>query len=128
MKIAVTSQNYRTITPHAGKTRRFLVYEAAPDAEPEELDRLNLPKDMSLHEFHGDGPHPLYAVDVVIAGSCGPGFSRRMAKHGIVAVVTQETDPLKAVRDFLAGPVGMLKQSVERGYRPLSRHPYEAPK
>ncbi|MEW8693532.1 MAG: nitrogen fixation protein, partial [Candidatus Thiodiazotropha endolucinida] len=27
MKIAVTSQNFRTITQHAGKTRRFLIYE-----------------------------------------------------------------------------------------------------
>ncbi len=116
MKIAVTSQNFRTITPHAGKTRRFLVYEAAPDQEPEEVERLDLPKDMSLHEFRGDGPHPLYAVDVVIAGSCGEGCSRRMAKHGIVAVVTKENDPIKAINDFLAGPVGTLKQSVERGH------------
>jgi predicted Fe-Mo cluster-binding NifX family protein len=114
MKIAVTSQNYRTITPHAGKTRRFLVYEAAPDKEPVEVDRLNLPKDMALHEFHGDGPHPLYAVDVVIAGSFGHGFSRRMAKQGIVAVMTNESDPVQAVRDFLASPVGTLKQNVEQ--------------
>lgn len=116
MKIAVTSQNFRTITPHAGKTRRFLVYEAAPDADPVEVDRLDLPKEMSLHEYHGDGPHPLYAVDVVIAGSFGEGFDRRMRKHGVVAVATKESDPVQAVRDFLAGPVGMLKQSVERGY------------
>jgi len=27
MKIAVASQNFRTVTPHAGRTRRFLVYE-----------------------------------------------------------------------------------------------------
>jgi len=117
MKIAVTSQNYRTITPHAGKTRRFLVYEAAPDQEPIEVDRLDLPKEMSLHEFHGDETHPLYAVDVVIAGSFGVGFSRRMAKHGVLAVATKESDPVTAVENFLAGPVGLLKQSVERGYQ-----------
>jgi hypothetical protein len=28
MRIGVTSQNFRTITGHAGKTRRFLVYQA----------------------------------------------------------------------------------------------------
>ncbi len=115
MKIAVTSQNYRTITPHAGKTRRFLVYEAVPGQEPVEVERLDLPKEMSLHDFHGEGPHPLYAVDVVIAGSFGEGFERRMAKHGIVAVKTGESDPVKAVKDFLAGPVEMLKQSREIG-------------
>lgn len=117
MKIAVTSQNYRTITPHAGKTRRFLIYEATRDREPMEVDRLDLPKDMSLHEFHGDGPHPLYAVDVVIAGSCGQGFSRRMAKHGIVVVVTKESDPVKAVKDFLAAPAGELTESIEHDHR-----------
>lgn len=56
MKIAVTSQNYRTVTPHAGKTRRFLVYDVSPDRVPTEVERLDLPRDMSLHEFHGDGP------------------------------------------------------------------------
>jgi len=28
MRIGVTSQNFRTITGHAGKTRRFLVFES----------------------------------------------------------------------------------------------------
>lgn len=60
-------------------------------------------------------PNPLYAVDVVIAGSFGEGFSRRMRKQGVVAVMTNETDPLQAIEDFLATPVGTLKQSVERG-------------
>ncbi len=90
------------------------MYEAAPDKEPVEVDRLNLPRDMALHEFHGDGPHPLYAVDVVIAGSFGHGFSRRMAKQGIVAVMTKESDPVQAVKDFLGSPGGTLKQNVER--------------
>ncbi|MEW8525962.1 MAG: hypothetical protein AB2552_23275 [Candidatus Thiodiazotropha endolucinida] len=45
MKIAVTSQNYRTITQHAGKTRRFLIYEQDPETgQAHELDCLNLPK------------------------------------------------------------------------------------
>ena len=86
MKIAVTSQNFRTITPHAGRTRRFLVYEAAEGGEPVEVDRLDLPKELSMHEFHADSPHSLDAVDVIIAGSFGEGFATRMAARGIVAV------------------------------------------
>src|SRR5512134_1644590 len=102
MKIAVTSQNFRTITPHAGKTRRFLVYEAAEGGEPIEVDRLDLPKELSMHEFHGDSPHPLDAVDVIIAGSFGEGFATRMAVRGIVAVATDLTDPVEAVKEYLA--------------------------
>jgi predicted Fe-Mo cluster-binding NifX family protein len=104
MKIAVTSQNFRTITPHAGRTRRFLLYRAEPAAEPVEIERLDLSKDMAMHEFHEDGPHPLDTVDVLIAGSFGEGFARRMAKRGVRAVTTDKTDPLEAVRDFLARP------------------------
>ena len=102
MKIAVTSQNFRTITPHAGRTRRFLVYEAAEGVEPVEVDRLDLPKELSMHEFHTHSPHPLDAVDVVIAGSFGEGFAARMAERGIVAVATNLTDPVEAVKEYLA--------------------------
>lgn len=102
MKIAVTSQNFRTITPHAGGTRRFLVYEATEGGEPVEVDRLDLPKELSMHEFHADGPHPLDAVDVIIAGSFGEGFATRIAARGIVAVATDLTDPIEAVKEYLA--------------------------
>ncbi|PTV96670.1 dinitrogenase iron-molybdenum cofactor [Rhodobacter aestuarii] len=97
MRIAVASQNFRTVTGHAGKSRRFLVYEAAPGQEITEVERFDLPKDMSMHEFHGEGPHPLDSVKVVIAGSAGAGFSRRMASRGVLVAVTEETDPVTAV-------------------------------
>jgi predicted Fe-Mo cluster-binding NifX family protein len=103
MKIAVASQNFRTITPHAGRSRKFLIYEAAEGGEPAEVDRLDLPKEMSFHEFHEDGPHPLDAADVLIVGSCGARFVERLASRGITAVATAETDPVKAVKDYLAG-------------------------
>ena len=104
MKIAVTSQNFRTVTPHAGRTRRFLIYEAAAGGEPVEVDRLDLPKELSMHEFHADGPHPLDAIDVIIAGSFGGGFATRVAARGIVAVATDLTDPVEAVKEYLARP------------------------
>lgn len=115
MRLAVASQDFRTVTPHAGKTRRFVVYAVEPFQEPVEVDRLDLPKEMTLHEFHGDHGHPLYTVDVVIAGLFGEGFKRRMARHGIIAECTEESDPAKAVKDFLASPVGKLEQSLELG-------------
>jgi predicted Fe-Mo cluster-binding NifX family protein len=101
MKIGVTSQNFRTVTGHAGKTRRFLVYEAQ-QSEIQELERLDLPKEMSMHEFRGDR-HPLDALDVLITASCGQGFVRRMAAKGVRVVTTGETDPLQAVTGVVAG-------------------------
>jgi predicted Fe-Mo cluster-binding NifX family protein len=101
MKIGVTSQNFRTITGHAGRTRRFLVYEWS-GAEIRELDRLDLPKEMAMHEFRGDS-HPLAELDVLITGGAGQGFVRRMAAQGVRVVATAETDPMKAVSELVAG-------------------------
>ena len=97
MKIAVTSQNFRTVTGHAGKTRRFLVLEA-DRGEVREVERLDLPKEMSFHELHGDAPHPIDGVEVLVTGSCGEGLVRRMAQRGIRVVATSETDPVAAAR------------------------------
>lgn len=96
MKIGVTSQNFRTITGHAGKTRRFLVYGQPDNAEVREISRLDLPKEMSMHEFRGEGGHPIDEFDVIVTASCGDGFMRRMAARGIRVICTAETDPLTA--------------------------------
>lgn len=96
MKIAVTSQNFRTVTGHAGKGRRFLVFETDGGA-PREVERIDLPKEMSFHEFHGDGPHPIDGVELLITGSCGAGFARRLAQRGIAVAITDIQDPLAAI-------------------------------
>lgn len=102
MRIAVTSQNFRTITGHAGKTRRFLIFSTQEDGAIIESDRLDLPKALSLHEYHGDD-HPLFSVDAVITGSCGEGFVRRLARHGIRVIATAATDPATAAAAVAAG-------------------------
>jgi len=116
MKIAVSSQNFRTVTPHAGRARRFLVYEVDEAGTPIEIDRLDLAKEISMHDFHGAGPHPLDGMDGLIVGSCGEGFIERMAARGVVCAPTSLSDPIEAIRDFLARggiPGAMFK---ERGH------------
>jgi predicted Fe-Mo cluster-binding NifX family protein len=102
MRIGVTTQNFRTITGHAGKTRRFLIFEAETGGEPREVERLDLPKEMSLHEYHGED-HPIYTLDAVITASCGAGFVQRLATRGVTVVATAETDPLTAAAAVAAG-------------------------
>jgi len=102
MRIGVTSQNFRTITGHAGKTRRFLVFEAAPGTEPLEVERLDLPPEMSLHEYHGED-HPLFCLDALITQGHGQGFGQRLARYGVRVVATAATDPLAAVTALVAG-------------------------
>jgi predicted Fe-Mo cluster-binding NifX family protein len=103
MKIAVTSQNFRTITQHAGKTRRFLIYEQDPTTgQANELARLNLPKQMSMHEFRGES-HPIFEMDYLITGSSGQGFIQRMNREGVEVIITSEQDPVAAVTALLEG-------------------------
>lgn len=102
MKIAVTSQNFRTITAHAGKCRRFLILSRNGDGELVEVDRLDLPKDMSMHEFKGR-QHPLFESDVLLTASAGQGFIRRLDQEKTQVICTSETDPYAAASALLDG-------------------------
>ena len=68
MKIAVSSQNFRTVTAHAGKARRFIVFDLATPCTPREVERLELPRELALHEYRGLD-HPLFAMDAVITAA-----------------------------------------------------------
>ncbi len=102
MKIGVSSQNFRTITGHAGKTRRFLIYSEDKTGTWVESERLDLPKEMSMHEFRGE-THPIEVVDVLITAGCGQGFINKMSARGVKVVATSESDPLSAVQLYLSG-------------------------
>jgi predicted Fe-Mo cluster-binding NifX family protein len=97
MIVGVTSQNFRSITGHAGKCRRFLVYAVSDDGHWQAQDRLDLPKEMSLHAYPGDD-HPAYALDVIITAGCGERFIQRMQEHGVAVLTTAETDPISALQ------------------------------
>jgi predicted Fe-Mo cluster-binding NifX family protein len=102
MKIGVASQNFRTVTGHAGKTRRFLIYSPDGHGGVTEVGRLDLPREMSLHEFHG-AHHPLFDLDALVVGSCGNGFRQRLAAAGVVVATTSEQQPAMAAAAYLAG-------------------------
>ena len=103
MKIAVTSQNFRTVTGHAGKARRFLVFEAGPSEPPREVERLDLPKELAFHDFHGHGHHPVDGVDLLISAGAGDGFIHRLGARGVRVALTSESDPQAAIRAFFDG-------------------------
>ncbi len=103
MRIGVTSQNFRTITAHAGRARRFIIFEDLLDGQIQETGKLDLPKEMSIHEYPRNAVHPIDSLDVLITGSCGEGFQRKMADRGVRVVVTSETDPMAAIAALLSG-------------------------
>ncbi len=115
MKIAVTSQNRKTITSHAGKCRKFWVYEIK-DHSVRDKHLLELPLSQSFHECDHDAPHPLDGVRLLISGGLGLGLQRRLQRKGIVALATAETDPDKAVAAWIAGSLIELPPDAHDGH------------
>jgi predicted Fe-Mo cluster-binding NifX family protein len=101
--IAVTHQNRREITSHAGRCRRFRAYGIGEGRIVEQRD-WEIPKEATLHENHGQGvPEAFAGIRVLISAGMGPGLVRRLAAAGIEAYVTDTTDPDTAVAKYLEG-------------------------
>ncbi|BAE50150.1 NifB/NifX family molybdenum-iron cluster-binding protein [Paramagnetospirillum magneticum] len=100
MKIAVAvDSRYSKVSGHAGRARHWLVYE--PNTASSAV-RVELEAAQVFHHYEGDAPHPLDGITTVIAISAGEGFMKRMQARGVDARQTAETDPDKAVADYLA--------------------------
>lgn len=108
MIIAVTSQNKKSITGHAGKCRNFWVYKIENnEIQSEEL--LSIEKDQMFHFSHGVQEHPLDFVDILISGGMGFGLQRRLAQKNTKGIITNITDPKTAVQMFLEGTLAELE-------------------
>ena len=102
MKIAVASQNRREITDHTGHCRKFWIYEIENGTIANKA-LLELAKEQSFHDSSPQDPSPLDNVQVLIAGGMGTGLVRRLENKDIKPLITTETEPDKAVEDYLKG-------------------------
>jgi hypothetical protein len=64
-----------------------------------------LEKAQVFHHWESDAPHPLDGIEVIIAGSAGDGFLRRMEKRGVQVLLTGERDAHRALNAVLNGEV-----------------------
>jgi predicted Fe-Mo cluster-binding NifX family protein len=125
MRIAVTSQNFRTVTGHAGRARRFIVFEADGRETPREIQRLDLDADMAIHGYNHQAAHPLDSMQVLITGGAGEGFVRNLAARGVMVVATPETDPARAVEAFLAGRVMSASEGCNHDHSDLGEEGHD---
>lgn len=107
MKFAILSEDFQTISGHAGHAGRFLLFEAEAGQEPQEIGRLELSEEQAFHHFQG-GAHPLDGVQVLIASSAGECFVNRMRERGITTVAVPNMAPATAVAAYLMGVIGPL--------------------
>ena len=125
MKIAVTSQNRKTITGHAGKCRKFWIYEVEGRAV-QDKHLLELPIEQSFHESDHATAHPLDEVNVLISGGMGAGLQNRLKQKGILALSTAETDPDLAVAAWLDGSlVEIAPEAHDHGHDHNHDHEHE---
>jgi len=119
MKIAITSQNRRQLTAHAGKCSHFYVYDTDANSPPASIV---LSPSESLHNWSGQAPHPLKHIDVLISGSIGTGVAQKLAQLGIRTLVTSERDPARVLEQFLDGslPVGPIRSESDARSTPGS--------
>lgn len=101
MRIAVTSQNRYSITPHAGKCRHFWVYDIAPDQQsilkrtPLLLTAETL--EQRVHAFVQAG------IETLISGSIGKPFFDYLRENGIHPLTTTLHDPDIAIAACISG-------------------------
>ncbi len=107
LRIAVCSQNRKTVTEHAGKCRKFWIYEVK---QGKVIDKtlLELPLEQSFHASPVGQAHPLDGVSLLISAGMGSGLQQRLQQRGIQGVVTTEEDPDLAVAAFLASEMSRL--------------------
>ncbi|WP_295388978.1 hypothetical protein [uncultured Thiodictyon sp.] len=103
MKIAIATKDFTRVAGHAGQARHWLLYDS--DASAPEPLRIELAKMQVFHHWEGDGPHPLDGVSVIVAGSAGDGFRRRMDKRSIDVLLTGESAADRVLTAVLNGEV-----------------------
>jgi predicted Fe-Mo cluster-binding NifX family protein len=103
MKIAIATKDYTHVAGHAGQARHWLLYDS--DSESAAPARVQLDKAQVFHHWEGDGPHPLDGIEVIVAGSAGDGFLRRMSKRGVSVLLTGERDATRAFTAVLGGKI-----------------------
>lgn len=121
MKIAVTSQNRKTVTGHAGKCRKFWVYEVE-GGEVQGKSLLELPIEQSFHAHHSEAPHPLDGISALISGGMGMGLKNRLRQKSVVALATAESDPDRAVAAWLNGTLAELPPEPHHRHDPAHLH------
>jgi predicted Fe-Mo cluster-binding NifX family protein len=122
MKIAVAFQNGKTITGHAGRCRKFLVFDVNEKREVTGTDEMQFERGVTFHDLRPGGENPLQGCDVMIAGSMGGRLVQKLLGFGVKAVVTEVADPAIAVKAYLDGTLPELDACGGHEDHPLHDH------
>lgn len=97
MKVAITCQNRKTVSSHAGKCTHFFLFDTQKDMRQLERSIVLSPQQMFRHHRLNE-EHPLMIADALITGSIGEGLIRQWQQAGKKVYVTAELDPVLALQ------------------------------
>ncbi len=104
--VAVTFQNKKTISSHAGKCRNYLIY-TINNSIIESKKVLELTINETLHSyFHNENSskrHILFESDILLTKGIGTGAIEKLAKNGVACYKIEEDDPDYAVEKLING-------------------------
>ena len=102
MKIAITSQNVRSVTAHAGRCRKFWVYDIVKVGSEINKKFVELETDETLHSMKEHLPEKLTGLNVLITMNLGDSLRSKLSAAGVLSHVTDEPSPDYALLKFLA--------------------------
>ena len=106
IKVAITTQNRKTISSHAGACRNYLIYTISDEGSYEK-ELLELEKNETLrYTFHDDTSenpqNKIFDMDVLLTGGIGQGGVKRLASKNVITRVIKELEPDVAIEKFIA--------------------------
>jgi predicted Fe-Mo cluster-binding NifX family protein len=107
MKIALSFQNGHSLSGHAGRCTRFLVYNIEENKILSK-ELVEIESEMTFHSIFHDGTYtfsenPLHDMDMIISNSMGLGFVQKMKSNGIKALQTDEQNPDLLIEKYMKG-------------------------
>ncbi len=103
MKIAITSQNAKSVTAHAGRCRKFWLYELPNGSTRIDKQFIELDINETLHAMQSHLPAKLAGIDVLITANLGDSLRNKLDKAGVTTHLAVDTTPDIAVLNYLAG-------------------------
>ena len=114
--IALTTQNRRTITNHAGRCRRFALARVIDGMVQQPVELVELEIEQTLRQGAKDLPAALQGIEVLITAGAGHGMVQNLATHGVQVCVTGLQDPMEALQTWARGQLPhVLPASLDHG-------------
>jgi predicted Fe-Mo cluster-binding NifX family protein len=113
IKVAVTAQNRRTISNHAGSCRNYHIYTIDEQGNfTKELIELAIDESLKF-TFHDDTSlnptNYIFGMDYLLTQGIGQGGVNRLAAQNVTALVINETDPDVAIQKFIDKTLDFLQ-------------------